>query len=237
MAKLILPKHTADLDYIMSAIKVYYDDDGWVSMSDYKDRLFFHLRTIDKEYQRNSDETHYTKCSEIPRYFGLLERFKIGNASSDVRITDLGREFYENMLDENYNKVHENIMKSLETVIFGRNNDGCGSDCDLEAPCIVIKSMLLLDGISNKEAAFILGQMVDNDSSFQESINKVKDLRREGNSTYRSSVTSDIKFIPFLKRIKFLDDGASRKTIVSRKVRLKYEQRLLNLSIKNESNY
>ena len=71
MAKLILPKHTADLDYIMSAIKVYYDADGWVSMSDYKDRLFFHLRTIDKEYQRNSDETHYTKCSEIPRYFGL----------------------------------------------------------------------------------------------------------------------------------------------------------------------
>lgn len=41
MAKLIVPKHTADLDYIMSAIKVYYDADGWVSMSDYKDRLFF----------------------------------------------------------------------------------------------------------------------------------------------------------------------------------------------------
>ena len=115
--------------------------------------------------------------------------------------------------------------------MFGRENDGCGSDCDLEAPCIVIKAMLQLDGISNKEAAFILGQMLDNELSFQESIDKVKGLRRRGDSTYRSSVTSDIKFIPFL------DDGASRKTIVSRKVRLKYEQRLLDLSIKNESNY
>ena len=46
MAKLIVPKHTADLDYIMSAIKVYYDADGWVSMSDYKDRLFFNKKRI-----------------------------------------------------------------------------------------------------------------------------------------------------------------------------------------------
>ena len=27
MEKLIVPKHTADLDYIMSAIKIYYDAD------------------------------------------------------------------------------------------------------------------------------------------------------------------------------------------------------------------
>lgn len=237
MAKLIVPKHTADLDYIMSAIKVYYDADGWVSMSDYKDRLFVHLRAIGKEVVRNPDETHYTKCSEIPRYFGFLERFTIGNASSDVRITDLGRMFYKNMLEENYPKVHENIMESLETIIFGRDNDGCGSDCELEPPCIVVKAALLLDGISNKEAAFVLGLMLDQEFSFSDSIEKVKQLRRMGDTTYRSSVTSDIKFIPFLKRVKFFDDGASRKTIVSRSVRRLYEQRLLELSIKNEYNY
>ena len=237
MAKLIVPKHTADLDYIMSALKVYYDADGWVTMSDYKDLLFNHLRAIGKEIERNPDQTHYTKCSEIPRYFGFLERFEIGNASSDVRITDLGRMFYENMLEEDYTKVHENIIESLETVIFGRDNDGCGSDCDLEAPCIIIKAALLLDGISNKEAAYILGQMLDNELSFSESIDKVKLMRRRGDTSYHSSVTSDIKFIPFFKRIKFFDDGLSRKTIVSRKVRIKYEERLMRLSIKNEVNY
>lgn len=236
MSKLIVPKHTADLDYIMSAIKVYYDADDWVSMSDYKDRLFAHLRAIRKEVVRNPDETHYTKCSEIPRYFGFLERFTIGNASSDVRITELGRMFYENMLNENYPKVHENIVESLETIVFGRDNDGCGSDCDLEAPCIVVKAALLLDGVSNKEAAFILGLMLDQRLSFSESIEKVKLLRRKGDSTYRSSVTSDIKFIPFFKRIKFFDEGPYRKAIISNNVRKLYEQQLLELSIKNEYN-
>lgn len=233
MSKLILPKHTADLDYIMSSIKVYYDADNWLSMSEYKDRLFSYLKTIGKENKRNPDETHYTKCSEIPRYFGFLERLEIGNVSSDVRITDSGIMFYENMILKKYSKVHDIIMSSLENTIFGRNNDGCGSDCDLEAPCIVVKASLLLDGISNKEAAFILGEMLDYDISFNDTIKKVKELRQRGDAEYRSSVTSDIKFIPFLRRIKFLDYGTSRKTIVSRSVRRKYEKRLLSLPINN----
>lgn len=237
MTKLIVPKHTADLVYIMSAIKVYYDDGGWVSMDNYKDRLFNHLRAIGKEFERNPDQTHYTKCSEIPRYFGFLERIEIGNASSPVRITNLGQRFYESMLEKNYSKVHESIMESLETIIFGRDNDGCGSDCDLEAPCIIVKSTLLLDGITNKEAAYILGQMLEYELTLSEAVEEIKQLRRRGETTYRSSVTSDIKFIPFLKRIKFFEDGISRNTIISRKVRMKYEERIMNLPVKNELNY
>lgn len=237
MVKLIVPKHTADLDYIMSAIKIYYDADNWVNMSDYKDRLYAHLRAIGKELERNPDQTHYTKCSEIPRYFGFLERFEIGNASSDVRITDFGRRFYESICEKDYSKVHDIVMESLETTIFGRDNDGCGSDCDIEAPCVVVKSALLLDGISNKEAAYILGQMLDNGLSLEESVDKVQQLRCKGESSYISSVTSDIKFIPFLKRIKFFDDGLSKRTIISKYVREKYEERLLKLSIKNEVYY
>ena len=54
MAKLIVPKHTADLELIIPAIQVYYDDGGWVSMSDYKDRLFQLLKASGKETTRNS---------------------------------------------------------------------------------------------------------------------------------------------------------------------------------------
>ena len=237
MKKLIVPKHTADLDYILSAIKVYYDDGGWVNMDNYKDRLFYHLRSIGKEIERNPDQTHYTKCSEIPRYFGFLERLESGNASSPVRITNLGRVFYESMLERNYSIVHDSIMESLETIVFGRNNDGCGSDCDLEAPCIIVKSVLLLGSLSNKEAAYILGQMLEYNFSLSEAIEKIKLLRRRGETAYRSTVTSDIKFIPFLKRIKFFDEGFSRNTIISKKVRMKYEKRIMNLPVKNEINY
>ena len=79
--------------------------------------------------------------------------------------------------------------------------------------------------------------MLEYELTLSEAISKIKQLRRRGVTTYRSSVTSDIKFIPFLKRIKFFDDGTSRNTIISRKVRMMYEERIMNLPVKNEINY
>ena len=161
MGKLIVPRHTADLEYIIPALEVYYEEKDWVSTSVYKDKLFEKLKANKKETVRNSDETHYTKCSEIPRYFGLLEREFSGKSSSNVRITESGKSFYEAFVKKDYNSLHAIIMNALEKIRFGRNNEGCGSDTNVEAPNAVIISMLLLDGISNKEAAFVLGELND----------------------------------------------------------------------------
>ena len=235
MEKLIFPRHTADLDYIMAAMKVYYDAKDWVTIADYKDRLVNSLLVSGKETERSSDETHYTKCSELPRYFGLLDREEKGKASSPVRINSNGIIFYEAIKQENYAKAHEIIMWALENVSFGRDNEGCGSDCSIEAPNVVIVASLILDGITNKEAAYILSSLVDG-NLFTDSILKVKTLRRNRQRTESTNVTSDIKFIPFLKRISFLTENADGLIIVDKDVEELYRDRLFKLRLFNKDN-
>ena len=124
MGYLIGPRHTADLDYIHSAIKIYYDAQDWVSTADYKNGLVDHLQNIKKESVRNNDETHYTKCSEIPRYFGFLERKFSGKSNSEVRITDLGRDYYRTKCEEwslTQEVVDNFIMKDLGGTNYGSN--------------------------------------------------------------------------------------------------------------------
>jgi hypothetical protein len=231
MGQLIVPRHTADLDYIHSAIKIYYDTQDWVTTADYKNVLVEYLQKIKKESVRNNDETHYTKCSEIPRYFGFLERMFPGKSNSEVRITDLGRKYYEGVLNKDEDAMLDSIMTALEKVTFGRNNEGVGSDCDYEVPNIVILSSLLLNGISNKEAAYILGRLVDFRDNIASAVLRVEHCRQKGDTSYSSSVTSDIKIIPYLKRIGFFDDDTAIK--VSQKAKSRYYSRILNLPILN----
>ena len=231
MGHLIVPRHTADLDYIHSAIKIYYDAQDWVTTADYKDELVEYLQRIKKESVRNNDETHYTKCSEIPRYLGFLERKFSGKSNSEVRITDLGRKYYEGVLNDDEDAMLDAVMTALEKVTFGRNNEGVGSDCDYEVPNIVILSSLLLKGISNKEAAYILGRLVDFGDNIASALLRVEQCREKGDSTYRSSVTSDNKIIPYLKRIGFFDDDTTIR--VSQKIISRYYSRILNLPIVN----
>ena len=232
MAKLIVPRHTADLDYIIPALEVYYEASDWLETASYKDRLVAKLLKSQKESVRNNDETHYTKCSEIPRYFGLLERKEPGKAKSDVRITDSGRNFYEAFVAQDYDTMHGIIVDALEKVVFGRNNEGCGSDADCEAPNVVVISALLLDGISNKEAAYILGECVAGEE-LANTILKVRYFRIGNEKIPSSSVTSDIKFIPFLRRLEFFSENADGYITVNTTVVEKYKNRLCNLAITN----
>jgi hypothetical protein len=232
MAKLIVPRHTADLDYIIPALEVYYEASDWLETASYKDRLVAKLLKSQKESVRNNDETHYTKCSEIPRYFGLLERKEPGKAKSDVRITDSGKNFYEAFVAQDHDTMHGIIVDALEKVVFGRNNEGCGSDTDCEAPNVVVISALLLDGISNKEAAYILGECVAGEE-LANTILKVRYFRIGNEKIPSSSVTSDIKFIPFLRRLEFFSENADGYITVNTTVVEKYKDRLCNLAITN----
>lgn len=234
MAKLIVPKHTADLELIIPAIQVYYDDGGWVSMSDYKDRLFQLLKASGKETTRNTDETHYTKCSEIPRYFGWLERKKPGNKNSDVRITESGKQFYENYIAKKFSEIHELIINSLETVSFGRNNEGCGSDCDIEAPNIIIVASIVLGGITFGEAACILEDTVYNKVSVSNAMLNIQMCRNNGIKPEPKRFHKDIKPIGFLRKLGFFVDDKYNINI-SKDVAELYMQRLIKLPITRSS--
>lgn len=232
MGKLIVPRHTADLDYIIPALKIYYDSKDWVDNTTYKDKLVASLINSGKESERNSDETHYTKCSEISRYFGFLERAEPGKASSDVKITESGISFYEAYMNGDISAIQEIIIKALETVVFGRNNEGCGSDVDCEAPNVVVVSALLLDGITNKEAAYILSEFIK-DTNFSEILLSVKYNRLYGDKLKEPTITSDIKFIPFLKRIGFMEDANGGLTVVKQDVIKRFRKRLEALPLTN----
>ena len=232
MGKLIVPRHTADIDYIIPALKVYYDSKDWVDTATNKDTLVASLLKSGKETVRNTDETHYTKCSEIPRYFGFLERKEPGKKTSDVRITKSGIAFYEAYVNEDTSAKQKIIVEALENVVFGRNNEGCGSDVDCEAPNVVVVSALLLDGITNKEAAYILSECIKK-TDYSEILLSVKYSRLYGDKLAKPSVTDDIKFILFLKRIGFMDDDGGGKSVVNKDVINKFRKRLEKLPLTN----
>lgn len=233
MGKLIVPRHTADLEYILPAMQVYYDENDWVKTDVYKDKLFDLLKSSGKEKSRNTDETHYTKCSEIPRYFGFLERKEPGKAQSDVRITESGKRFYESIKNKDFQIAHEIIFNALENISFGRNNEGCGSDTNVEAPNVLIVSMILLNGISNKDAAYILGEVNDKGCDVVSAILRIEYYRKKGEKTPQPTVTTDIKFIPFLKRIGFFCENEEKLTIVSQDIIDRYGEKISKLPLIN----
>lgn len=233
MEKLIFPGHIGDLKYIMPALQVYVDADDWVKTADYIDKEYNILKNNGVESQMKDDKTDYTKDAEIPRYFGFVERRISGDVKSDCRITSLGKKFYYAVINKNQNDINESIMLSLESVVFGKNNDGCpGSNTRLEAPNILMMSSFLLGGISRQEYAGILYDMLNNNTSIVNALVKVK-IYREKKRNIVDKVRVDNKIIPFLVNIGFLvDDGSLIK--ISEKVLEDYQDRISKLPTSND---
>ena len=207
MERLIFPGHIADFKYIIPAIQVYAEDGGWVSTADYIDREFRILRANGVETEMKPDRTDYTKDAELSRYFGFIERQIPGDIKSDCKITDLGLQFYNAYLNEDSSEMHEALMKSFETITFGRNNDGCpNSNTRLEAPNILLIASLMLDGVTRQEYAAILYDMVNYNAPIVNAIVRVK-LRRGKPGQSFNTVRVDNKVVPFLVNSGFLEDN------------------------------
>ncbi|MCR5246802.1 MAG: AAA family ATPase [Paludibacteraceae bacterium] len=217
----------------MPALQVYVDADDWVKTADYIDKEYNILKNNGVESQMKDDKTDYTKDAEIPRYFGFVERRISGDVKSDCRITSLGKKFYYAVINKNQNDINESIMMSLESVVFGKNNDGCpGSNTRLEAPNILMMSSFLLGGISRQEYAGILYDMLNNNTSIVNALVKVK-IYREKKRNIVDKVRVDNKIIPFLVNIGFLvDDGSLIK--ISEKVLEDYQDRISKLPTSND---
>lgn len=236
MEKLIFPGHIGDLKYIMPALQVYVDADDWVKTADYIDKEYNILKNNGVESQMKDDKTDYTKDAEIPRYFGFVERRITGDVKSDCRITSLGKMFYNAVINKNQNDINEAIMMSLESVVFGKNNDGCpGSNTKLEAPNILMMSSLLLGGVSRQEYAGILYDMLNNNMSIVNALVKIK-IYRDKKRNIVDKVRVDNKIIPFLVNVGFLvDDGSLIK--ISEKVLEDYQDRISKLPTLNDLDF
>jgi hypothetical protein len=230
--RLIVPGHIADLRYVIPAIKTYADADDWLTTSDYIEQEFKILRKNGVESYMKSDLTDYTKDAELARYFGFVERKIKGNIQSECRITALGKAFFSAYEANDTDSMLEAIMIALETITFGRNNDGCpNSNSRLEAPNILLISALLLDGVTRQEYASILYRML-NGSPISNAITHVKICRLNG-SGVGETIRVDNKVIPFLVSMGFLSDD-NRKLNIPQPILLKYSERISNLRPTND---
>ena len=94
--KLIMPKHLAEEEYFLLPLQIYHDHPDGLAFSDkgkvigFKSLLAEALAKIGKEKERKTDETHYTKCAQIPRYFGFVRYVVASDHEGTSTITARG---------------------------------------------------------------------------------------------------------------------------------------------------
>ncbi len=113
--------------------------------------------------------------TEMARYFGLVN---LVGRPANLYITERGRRY---RVANEKSKI-EIIFEALMNDSFGRNNNGIsGTDSDVEAPNVFLKSIIDLKGITTLEYASILYLMDKENFTYYESIGEIK-RRRAGNS-------------------------------------------------------
>lgn len=237
MDKLVVPGHIGELRYIIPAIQVYAEDGDWVTTSDYIEREFDILKKNKVESEMKKDKTDYTKDAELPRYFGFLERQEPFNTKSPCRITSLGQKFYKAYINKDKIEIWKSLMEALETNTFGRLNEGCpSSNCDIEAPNILLISSFLLDGVSRKEFAAILDDMLYYNTEIANALFSIKIMRtQQQQPSNMVRVRADNKIIPFLTTLGFLED-VSGLLRLSEEVKKLFAHRIAKLPTRNKIN-
>ena len=155
---LIIPKCNAESETLYLTLKVYYDAQDWVTNADLIDRLSTSLINAGIETQKKEPQS-YTKKTQVLSYYGFIEWEDPDNTQSKRRITAIGRKFYELRKNNDIPAVQALLIDVLKNNTFGRNVLGCDSDSDLEAPNIFVKSTMILGHLTNKEFAYIVGNM------------------------------------------------------------------------------
>lgn len=237
--KLIMPKHLGKLAHFQAALKVYYDANGWVTMRDFADCLYAELKAAGEETQRNKDNTHYTKCAQLPRYFGFVTR-KENKNDADAAITDSGKACYKALVNNDMAAVRKLFMEAMETLTFGRDTEGCGSDSDVEPLGVFFRAAYDLDGLTGNEYGYMLGRLHKSRSSLKEVEQEIVNFRRQKTpppieKQSMEDNLADSKTMVLLENIGFLRQNDSKRRVVTEDVDREYHDRLIQLAITNAS--
>lgn len=236
MGKMVIPKNSATLEEVMGAIKIYYDVNDWLPNVDFIKKYKECIGIIGDD----NDSSAYTKKTEIGAYYGFLEWEDINRTQSPRRITPRGRAFMKHYLENKMDEVHEDIMKSLEEVTFGRNNFACRScDSDIEPPALFLRAMIDLGHLCNQEFAYFVYRMEYEGKHYTDVIQEIK-IKSEENAKIElpdcAKKFTDPKPILILERWGVLTSShrnGTKVTSISQCFFEKYKKRLLNLKIYN----
>ncbi|MCQ2280281.1 MAG: hypothetical protein MJZ49_05715 [Bacteroidales bacterium] len=174
---LILPKHNADPETLKMTLGLFYNKNNWIDNATLIKDLSNLL--ISAGIQTSVAEPQsYTKKCQILCYYGFLKWQNTNDSRSPKMITPMGQTFYQALIGGDEKVMVDCLMTQIisRDFSFGRNNCGCESDSDIEAPNVFIKSSLILDGLSFAEFASILGKL-ESGNSFENAISYVKICR------------------------------------------------------------
>jgi len=232
MGKIVIPKHSADIDEMNAVLKIHYEADDWVKGSDFKQRL---MRLIGSDQYPSS----YPKKAQVPAYFGFLES-KVSSAGriTERRITTSGKEMYEAILSDDSSAKQRLILEALEKIVFGRNNAGCtSSNSDVEGPVILIKCILDTGYCTSTEYAYLVWALNDKCRKYYESLSDIIKARSAGGIAIDAQASDYKDWKPILAMLRwgFLkkSDDANQKVLLHPEVTGRYPDRLQNLKVYN----
>ena len=232
MSKIVIPKHSADIDEMNAVLRIHYEAKDWVKGGDLKQKL---KKLIGADQYPSS----YPKKAQVPAYFGFIES-KVSSAGriTERRISASGIEMYEAILSNDRSTRQRLILEALEKMVFGRNNAGCtSSDSDIEAPAILVKCILDTGYCTSSEYAYMVWALNDECKKYYESLDDVIKARSAGGIAVNAEAKDYKDWKPILAMLRwgFLlkSNDASHKVLLHPEVIEKYSNRLQKLMIYN----
>lgn len=232
MSKIVIPKHSADVDEMNAVLKIHYEADDWVKGSDFMSRL---MAIIGAGQYKSS----YPKKAQVPAYFGFLEsNVSSGGRITERRITTSGKEMYEAILAGDDDTKRRLLMEALEKMVFGRNNAGSpSSNSDIEPPVLLVKCILDTGYCTSAEYAYLVWALNDACKKYYESLDEIIKARSAGGIALNAEANGYKDWKPVLAMLRwgFLvksDDDAQR-VLLHPDVIDKYSDRLVKLKVYN----
>ena len=231
MGKIVIPKHSADVDEMNAVLKIHYDADDWVEASENNNKLKGLIGP-------NQYKTSYPKKAQVPAYFGFLESKMSGKRIKERRITDAGKKMYEAIINDDIAIRQELLMDAVEKIVFGRNNAGSPSgDSDIEAPDLAIRCIIDTGFCTCQEYAYMIWNLHDNGKKYYDSLSDVVKSRSTGGIGLNSEAEGYKDWKPILALIRwgFLikANDARQKVMLHPDVQKKYKERLCSLKVYN----
>ena len=175
MGKIVIPKHSADVDEMNAVLKIHYDAGDWVKSKDYIEELI-------KMIGPHQYPTSYPKKAQVPAYFGFLEcKMTKGKNITERKITESGKKMYEAIISDDIAVRQEILMNAVEKVIFGKINGGSPtSESDIDAPDLVIRCILDTGYCTSHEYGYMIWNLHDNGKKYYQSLSEILQARKTG---------------------------------------------------------
>lgn len=232
MSKIVIPKHSADVEEMKAVLKIHYEANDWVKGSDFKRKL---MEIIGAGQYPSS----YPKKAQVPAYFGFLEcNLSNGRRITERRITASGKAMYEAILRNDNDTKRRLLMEALEKIVFGRNNAGSpSSNSDIEPPVLLVKCILDTGYCTSAEYAYLVWALNDACKKYYESLDEIIKARSEGGIAVNKEANEYKDWKPVLAMLRwgFLikSDDDAQKVLLHPKVIDNYSDRLVKLKVYN----